>query len=49
MNYIDGEKRYILAPIKSKVGDMINSGKNSDIKPGNDITYIFNTCWFFRS
>ena len=37
VHYIDGEKRYILTPIKSKVGDMINSGKNSDIKPGNSL------------
>lgn len=33
--YADGEKRYILAPHKIKVGDMVMSGKNADIKPGN--------------
>jgi len=33
--YTDGEKRYILAPAGLKVGDIIESGVNSDIKPGN--------------
>jgi large subunit ribosomal protein L2 len=37
VHYVDGEKRYILAPLKSKVGDVINSGKSSDIKPGNSL------------
>ena len=33
--YTDGEKRYILAPVGLKVGDIIESGVNADIKPGN--------------
>jgi large subunit ribosomal protein L2 len=33
--YADGEKRYILAPVGLKVGDVIESGVNADIKPGN--------------
>ena len=33
--YADGEKRYILAPAALKVGDVIESGVNADIKPGN--------------
>ena len=33
--YADGEKRYILAPNKLKVGDVIVSGPDSDIKVGN--------------
>lgn len=33
--YADGEKRYILAPGGLKVGDVIYSGPQSDIKPGN--------------
>jgi len=33
--YADGEKRYILAPKGLKVGDVIESGENADIKPGN--------------
>jgi large subunit ribosomal protein L2 len=35
LNYKDGEKRYILAPQNLKVGDMVMSGPESDIKPGN--------------
>ncbi len=35
LNYADGEKRYIIAPIGLKVGDTVVSGPNSDIKPGN--------------
>ena len=35
INYVDGEKRYILAPHKIKVGDVIESGENADIKIGN--------------
>jgi large subunit ribosomal protein L2 len=33
--YVDGEKRYILAPVDLNVGDMVESGENADIKPGN--------------
>ncbi len=35
LTYIDGEKRYILAPHKVFVGDVIESGPDADIKPGN--------------
>lgn len=35
LNYKDGEKRYILAPLNLKVGDEVMSGPESDIKPGN--------------
>ena len=35
LNYADGEKRYILAPIDLKVGDTVISGEGADIKPGN--------------
>ncbi|SHH16186.1 large subunit ribosomal protein L2 [Anaerosphaera aminiphila DSM 21120] len=35
LNYADGEKRYILAPHNLKVGDVIESGENADIKVGN--------------
>lgn len=35
INYIDGEKRYILAPIELKVGDTVLSGETAEIKPGN--------------
>lgn len=35
INYVDGEKRYILTPKNLKVGTMILSGKDADIKIGN--------------
>ena len=35
LHYVDGEKRYILAPVGIKVGDMVLSGEGADIKPGN--------------
>jgi large subunit ribosomal protein L2 len=37
LNYVDGEKRYILAPDGIKVGDHIVSSRNADIKPGNSL------------
>ena len=50
VQYEDGEKRYIVAPHGLKVGDVIESGVNADIKPGNALplanipvgTYIHN-------
>lgn len=35
VQYEDGEKRYILAPVGLKVGDNVLSGVGADIKPGN--------------
>ena len=35
INYADGEKRYIIAPLNLKVGDKIESGAGADIKVGN--------------
>ena len=35
VNYLDGEKRYIIAPLGLKVGDKIESGVDADIKVGN--------------
>lgn len=35
LNYADGEKRYILAPLNLRVGDTVMSGPDADIKPGN--------------
>ena len=40
VHYFDGEKRYILAPLGLKVGDVIESGPNSDIKPGNALPLV---------
>lgn len=37
LHYVDGEKRYILAPQDLKVGDIVESGENVDIKPGNTL------------
>ncbi len=35
LHYLDGEKRYILAPAKVRVGDLLQSGQKADIRPGN--------------
>ena len=35
INYLDGEKRYIIAPLDLKVGDKVVCGENADIKVGN--------------
>ena len=35
LHYVDGEKRYILAPLNLKVNDVVQSGPEADIKPGN--------------
>jgi large subunit ribosomal protein L2 len=37
LTYVDGEKRYILAPVGLKVGDTIVSGSEADIRPGNSL------------
>jgi large subunit ribosomal protein L2 len=37
INYVDGEKRYIIAPKGLKVGDKVESGENADIKVGNNL------------
>ena len=50
VQYEDGEKRYIIAPHNLKVGDVVVSGPDADIKPGNALpltnipvgTYIHN-------
>ena len=35
LHYLDGEKRYIIAPSKMDVGDTVVSSERADIKPGN--------------
>jgi large subunit ribosomal protein L2 len=35
LHYVDGEKRYILAPVGIKIGDMLESGPRAEIRPGN--------------
>ena len=50
LHYVDGEKRYILAPQNLNIGDTVMSGPEADIKPGNSLplaniplgTYIHN-------
>jgi len=37
LHYADGEKRYIIAPVGLKVGDKIVSGKQADIRVGNNL------------
>ncbi|MFZ5449142.1 MAG: 50S ribosomal protein L2 [Thermodesulfobacteriota bacterium] len=37
LHYMDGEKRYILAPQDLRVGDMVVSSAEADIKPGNSL------------
>ena len=35
LNYVDGEKRYIVAPLGVRVGDVLMSGPEAEIRPGN--------------
>jgi large subunit ribosomal protein L2 len=35
LHYMDGEKRYILAPVGISVGDKLSSGSRAEIRPGN--------------
>ena len=35
LHYADGEKRYILAPLRLRVGQTVESGEAVDIRPGN--------------
>ena len=37
LHFVDGTKRYILAPNKLRQGDIVESGPNADIKPGNNL------------
>ncbi len=37
LNYVDGEKRYIIAPVGLQVGDVLMSGSNIEIKVGNNL------------
>ncbi len=37
LHYLDGEKRYILAPVGLSVGDTVVAGEGADIKPGNSL------------
>ena len=37
LNYADGEKRYILAPVGLRVGDVVTSGPQAEIRLGNSL------------
>ena len=37
LNYADGEKRYIIAPLNLNVGDSVEAGENVDIRAGNSL------------
>jgi large subunit ribosomal protein L2 len=37
LNYADGEKRYIVAPLDLRVGDTIMSGPQAEMRPGNSM------------
>lgn len=37
LHYLDGEKRYILAPVGLQVGDTVISSERADMKPGNTV------------
>ncbi len=37
LNYVDGEKRYIIAPLDLKVGDTVLAGSTAEIRPGNSL------------
>ena len=41
LHYLDGEKRYVLAPEGVKVGDVLQSGQGAEIRPGNALELRF--------
>jgi large subunit ribosomal protein L2 len=41
LHYLDGEKRYILAPAGVKIGDVLQSGQGAEIRPGNALPIRF--------
>jgi large subunit ribosomal protein L2 len=40
LQYEDGEKRYIIAPLGLNVGDVVSAGPDADIKPGNALPFV---------
>ena len=47
LKYKDGERRYIIAPSKIKIGDEIISSDNCEIKPGNTYFLMTSSTIFF--
>jgi large subunit ribosomal protein L2 len=41
LHYYDGEKRYIIAPARVKVGDVLQNGQGAEIRPGNALPLRF--------
>jgi large subunit ribosomal protein L2 len=41
LHFVDGEKRYILAPRDVKVGDILQNGEGAEIRPGNALPMRF--------
>ena len=37
LHYVDGEKRYIVAPLDLQVGDLVMAGPEADVRPGNSL------------
>jgi large subunit ribosomal protein L2 len=37
LHYVDGEKRYIIAPLDLRVDDVVESGPSTEIRPGNSL------------
>ncbi|MFQ5616191.1 MAG: 50S ribosomal protein L2 [Anaerolineales bacterium] len=37
LHYVDGEKRYIIAPLELRVGDTVTAGSQAEIRPGNSL------------
>jgi large subunit ribosomal protein L2 len=37
LHYVDGEKRYIIAPVGLQVGDQVIAGERAEIRPGNSL------------
>lgn len=37
LHYVDGEKRYIIAPLNLRVNDTVESGPKAEIRPGNSL------------
>jgi large subunit ribosomal protein L2 len=39
LHYVDGEKRYMLAPAGLAVGDRVEAGENAEVRPGNCLPF----------
>ncbi len=37
LHYVDGEKRYIIAPLELRVGDTVLAGAEAEVRPGNSL------------